>query len=77
MRVVVMCCLCEKVFDDMEQEMGKSRWKECESYMAQYQLKRSHIRMFHGFCPDCLRSYRAFLAGPIEQRRTSRKEEKA
>jgi hypothetical protein len=75
MRVVVMCCLCEKVFDDMDVEMGKTRWKERNRYMAKYQLKSADMRIAHGYCPDCLKVYRAFLALP--QGHPSEKEEKA
>jgi hypothetical protein len=28
MRLVVMCCLCENVYGDMEKEVGKARWKD-------------------------------------------------
>jgi hypothetical protein len=75
MRLVVMCCLCEKVYDDMEREVGKARWKEQNWFMAKYQLKRAGIRMSHSYCPDCLQSYRTFLALPQECRAALRKEE--
>jgi hypothetical protein len=77
MRLVVTCCLCEKVFDDMEQENGKTRWKERQWYMAKYQLSRADIRVSHGYCPDCVKAYRTFLALPQEHRRAGQKEEKA
>jgi hypothetical protein len=38
MRVIVMCCLCEKIFDDMETIIASTRWKERHRYMAKYQL---------------------------------------
>jgi hypothetical protein len=75
MRLVVTCCLCEKVFDDMEKEVGKARWKEQTWFMAKYQLKRADIRVSHGYCPDCLRSYRTFLALSQERRGASQKED--
>jgi len=75
MRVVVMCCLCEKVFDDMDSEMGRTRWMERSRYTAKYQLKSTDIRIAHSYCPDCLKVYRAFLALP--QGHHSEKEEKA
>jgi len=28
MRLVVMCCLCEKVYDDVKNKIGDGRWKE-------------------------------------------------
>jgi len=75
MRLVVMCCLCEKMYDDMETVVGKPRWKEEGSFMATYQLKRADIRVTHGYCSDCLRSYRTFLALPQEPRGASQREE--
>ena len=77
MRVVVMCCLCEKVFDDMDKAPSGTRWKDHKWYMAQYQLKSSETRIAHGYCPKCLESYRKFLKVPSGNRRTSEKEEKA
>ena len=77
MRLVVMCCLCEKVYDDMEKEVGKARWKDQNWFMAKYQLKRADIRVAHGYCPDCLQSYRTFLALPQERRGASQKEGKS
>ena len=77
MRLVVMCCLCEKVYDDMEKEVGKTRWKDQNWFMAKYQLKRAEIRVTHGYCPDCLQSYRTFLALPQERRSASQKEGKS
>ena len=74
MRLVVTCCLCEKIYDDMEKEMGKARWKERNWFMAKYQLTVSHLRVSHGYCPDCLQSYRTFLALPQDRRRASQKE---
>jgi hypothetical protein len=76
MRLVVMCCLCEKVYDDMEKEVGKVRWKDQNWFMARYQLKRAEIQVTHGYCSDCLRSYRTFLALPLEARGASSKEKK-
>jgi hypothetical protein len=61
MRVVVMCCLCEKVFDDMDKEPRGSRWKDHKWYMAQYQLKPAETRIAYGYCPKCLESYRRFV----------------
>ena len=75
MRVVVACCLCERVFDDMEQEMERTRWKERNWYLSNYQLKSADIRVVHGYCPDCLKSYRTFLA--LGQPYHPQKEEKA
>lgn len=75
MKLVVMCCLCEKVFDDMEQEVGKSRWKDEACFMATHQLTRADIRVSHGYCSGCLRSYRTFLALPRERRNAAQKEE--
>lgn len=75
MRVVVMCCLCEKVFDDMDAEMVRTRWKERNRYLAKYQLKIADICIAHGYCPDCLNVYRAFLALP--KGHPSEKEERA
>jgi len=75
MRLVVTCCLCEKVYDDMEREVGKARWKEQNWFMAKYQIKRADILVAHGYCPDCLRSYRNFLALPQERRGASQKED--
>jgi hypothetical protein len=72
MRVVVMCCLCEKVFDDMDKDMNGTRWREHKWYMAQYQLKSCDVRVAHGYCPKCLESYRRFL-----NRRAPEKEERA
>ncbi len=74
MRLVVMCCLCENVYDDMEKEVGNARWKEQGWFMAKYQLTRADIRVSHGYCPDCLRCYRTFLALPPERRGASQKE---
>jgi hypothetical protein len=74
MRLVVMCCLCEKVYDDMEKEVGKARWKDQHWFMAKYQLKRTDIRVTHGYCPNCLQSYRTFLALPQDRRGASQKE---
>lgn len=73
MRLVIVCCLCEKAYDDMEKEVGKARWKPRDWFMAKYQLRAADIQVFHGYCPDCLRSYRTFLALPLE-RRASQKE---
>ena len=75
MRLVVMCCLCEKVFDDMEQEVGKARWKDEACFMATYQLKRADIRVSHAYCSGCLRSYRTFLALPAGRGSAMQKEE--
>lgn len=77
MRLVVMCCLCENVYDDMEKEVGKARWKDQHWFMAKYQLKRTDIRVTHGYCPNCLQSYRTFLALPQERRGASQKENKS
>jgi hypothetical protein len=77
MRLIVMCCLCEKVFDDRENEIGKTRWKERQSYMTTYQLTEADIRVSHGYCPNCLKAYRNFLKLPREYRRAWQKEEKA
>jgi hypothetical protein len=77
MRLVVMCCLCEKVYDDMEKEVGKARWKDQHWFMAKYQLKRTDIRVTHGYCPNCLQSYRTFLALPQDRRGASQKENKS
>lgn len=77
MRLVVMCCLCEKVYDDMEKEVGKVRWKEQSWFMNKYQLKRADIQVSHGYCSDCLRSYRTFLALPLERRSASQREGKS
>jgi hypothetical protein len=77
MRLIVMCCLCENVYDDMEKEVGKARWKDHHWFMAKYQLKRTDIRVTHGYCPDCLQSYRTFLALPQERRGASQKENKS
>jgi hypothetical protein len=77
MRLVVMCCLCEKVYDDMENEVGKARWKDRHWFMAKYQLKPTDVRVTHGYCPDCLQSYRTFLALPQERRGASQKENKS
>jgi len=55
--------------------MGKTRWKERNRYMDKYQLKSADMRIAHGYCPDCLKVYRAFLALP--QGHPSEKEEKA
>ena len=74
MRLVVMCCLCEKAYDDMEQEIGKARWKERDWFMAKYQLTRSNVRISHDYCPDCLESYRAFLALAQQHGGASQKE---
>jgi hypothetical protein len=73
MRLVVMCCVCENIYDDMETEVGKPRWKEERSFMARYRLTRADIRVSHGYCSDCLRSYRTFLALPQERRGASQK----
>jgi hypothetical protein len=59
----------------MEKEVGKARWKAENWFMAKYQLKRADIRMAYGYCPDCLKSYRTFLALPQERRGASQKEE--
>jgi hypothetical protein len=77
MRVVVMCCLCEKVFDDMDKEPSGTRWKDHKWYMAQYQLKSAETRIARAYCPKCLESYRRFLKLPSGNRRASEKEEKA
>jgi hypothetical protein len=77
MGLVVMCCLCERVRDDVANDMGEERWLECKRYMAQYLPKVSDIRVSHGFCPECLQSYRIFLALPQEHRSASQKEGKA
>jgi hypothetical protein len=77
MRVVVTCCLCEKVFDDMNKDMSGTRWKERKWYMAQYQFKSADIRTAHGYCPKCLESYRKFLALPCGDGPAPKKEEKA
>jgi hypothetical protein len=70
-----MCCLCEKVFDDMATTVAGTRWKERSWYLAKYQLKTVDYRVAHGYCSDCLKSYRDFLDLPRESR--SKKEEKA
>ena len=67
-----MCCLCEKVFDDMDKEMRATRWREHKWYMAQHQLKSCDVRIAHAYCPTCLESYRRFL-----NRRAPEKEERA
>jgi hypothetical protein len=77
MSLVVMCCLCERVRDDVAKDMGQERWLECKRYMAKYLPKVSDIRVSHGFCPDCLQSYRTFLALPQDYRPASQKEGKA
>jgi hypothetical protein len=58
----------------MEKEVGKARWKEHDWFMAKYQLKRADIQVSHGYCSDCLRSYRTFLALPQERRGAPQKE---
>ena len=70
--MVIMCCLCEKVFDDMDIAMSGTRWREHKWYMAQYQLKSSDVRIADGYCPKCLESYRRFLS-----RHAPEKEERA
>lgn len=77
MRLVVMCCLCEKVYDDVENEAGKERWKERKWYLARHMLRPADIRFSHSYCPDCLESYRAFLRLPQGDPRASQKEGKA
>ena len=77
MRLVVMCCLCEKVYDDVENEIGNGRWKERKWYLAQYMLRPADIRFFRSYCPDCLESYRAFLRLPQRNPRAPQEEEKA
>jgi len=59
----------------METIIASTRWKERHRYMAKYQLKRADYRIAHGYCPDCLKSYREFLELPREFR--SKKEERA
>jgi hypothetical protein len=59
----------------MEREVGKARWKEQNLFMTKYQIKRADILVAHGYCPDCLRSYRNFLALPQERRGASQKED--
>jgi hypothetical protein len=58
----------------MEKEVGKERWKEHDWFMAKYHLKRADIQISHGYCSDCLRSYRTFLAIPQERRGAPQKE---
>jgi hypothetical protein len=77
MRYVVMCCLCEKVRDDVGSEPGEGMWQEFKIYMAKYMLRLADIRLSHTYCPACLVSYRAFLASPQGTRRPSQKEGKA
>jgi len=77
MRLVVMCCLCEKVYDDVENKIGDGRWKERKWYLAHYMLRPADIRFFRSYCPDCLESYRAFLRLPQGDPRAPQKEGKA
>jgi hypothetical protein len=77
MKVIVMCCLCDKVFDDMDKGTSGTRWREYKWYVGQYQLKPAEIRIAHGYCPECLDSYRRFLTLPGRDRRAPEKEEKA
>lgn len=77
MRLVIMCCLCEKVYDDMENDIGNGRWKERKLYLAQCMLRPADIRFSHSYCPDCLESYRAFLRLPQGDPCAPQKEGKA
>ncbi len=77
MRLVVMCCMCEKVRDDEANESERRRWKDCQRYMTKYMLTRADIKFSHGYCPPCLASYRSFLGLPQGDVRATQKENKA
>lgn len=61
--MVVICCVCEKVHDDIGVEIGQETWQDFRIYMAKHLLKLRDVRLSHGYCPTCLACYRTFLAG--------------
>lgn len=61
-RRVTVCCLCEKIRDDIGVEPGRGLWQDFNFYMATHMLRPADVRVAHTYCPGCLAYYRNFLA---------------
>jgi hypothetical protein len=63
-QLVAICCLCEKVRDDVGTETGRGIWQEFRVYMVKHMLRPEEIMFSHAYCPGCLSNHLNFLASP-------------
>lgn len=60
--VVVICCLCRRIRDDLGPESGAGLWYEPYLYLAMHSLGAEEFQMSETYCPSCLTTYRQHFA---------------
>lgn len=60
-QMVVSCCVCGRVRDDVGAEPDEGVWQDSRIYMTKHMLHPRDVMFSHGYCQNCLAYYRAFL----------------
>lgn len=56
-RVIPLCEVCRRVYDDTQHGGGLS-WIEVHHYLSRYVLPASEVEFSSAYCGDCQQSYR-------------------
>lgn len=51
-KLVLVCCVCGKIMDEIRKEEDKEEWISFEDFLERH----SDLKASHGYCPDCYKT---------------------